>query len=202
MSPDRTQVPASTRDRFLSTAAPLETELPPDLATSLGRLLGRPPVETVAEWVAAVRREIGGGPIGVEDLCHEETETPHWGELDGERFHFTCFYDAVVLAAIVGDPVDVHTESPEGTAIEAKAVGSADLEVDPPTAVFSFGVPEAVDPPAGEPRHGDVYAAVCPYVRAFPDLASYDHWRRSVPAATVAMPMAGSTELAAALVAE
>lgn len=189
----------STADRWLGDSQGLEAPLPSDVRTGLGRLLGADSIETLAEWIAEVRRRTGG-PIAVDDLCHADEETPHWGEVDGERHYFRCFYDAVVLSALVERPVAIRTESPAGTEIEARAAGGTDLTVVPETAAFSFGVDESVSPPPdGEPSHADVYAAVCPFVRAFPDRESYDRWADAVPAATVAMPLEGATELAAAL---
>ena len=189
------------RNRWLGESAPLTAELPADLRRGLGRLLGERPVDTIEEWVGTVRDEVGGGSIGVEDLCHADGETPHRGVVDGETYHFQRFYDAVVLAALADDAVDIRTESPRGTVIEARAVGTDELRVSPEGAVFSLGVDERVDPPAGNgPTHADVYGAVCPYVRAFPDRAAYERWARSAGAATIAMPLAGATELASALV--
>lgn len=186
--------------RWLSDPPVLETPLPADVRTALGRLLGEDSVETLAEWIAAIRRRTGGGSIALADLCHAGGETPHWGDIDGERYYFRCFYDAVLLAALAERPVEIRTESPGGRVIEARAEGPTGLAVSPETAVVSFGVDETVAP-EGEPSHADVYAAVCPFVRAFPDREAYERWAATVPAATVAMPLAGATELAVALVA-
>lgn len=189
-------------NRWLDGDAPMEATLPADLQRALGGLLDDDPARTLEGWVGAVRDRLPGRTIAVDDLCHADEETSHRGVRDGETFHFQCFYDAVVLAALSDDDVAVHTESPAGTPIEAHATGEDDLTVDPPEAVFSFGVDERVEPPAdGEPTHGDVYGAVCPYVKAFPDRGAYETWAEVVPASTVAMPLSGATELAAALVA-
>ena len=192
---------APVGDRWLPGDAVLEADLPDDVGIRLGRLLGGDPVETLGDWVAEVRRRTGGGSIAVEELCHADADTPHWGGFDERTYHFRCFYDAVVLSALIDDPVDIRTESPEGAVIEAEAAGTDDLRVTPETAVFSFGVDEHVDPPTNErPSKEDVYSAVCPYVRAFPDPAAYEAWAESVPAATVALPLSGATDVAAALV--
>lgn len=191
-----------TTERWLAADSVLDAELPDDARAALGRVLGEEPVATLGDWLAEVRRRIGGGTVSVEDLCHAADETGHRAELDGETYHFQCFYDAVILSALAGTPVDVRTESPAGTVIEARATETGDLTVTPEEAVFSFGVQRSVEPPAdGDPSHADVYAAVCPYVRAFPDLAAYERWERTVPAATVAMPLAGATDVAEKLVA-
>lgn len=179
----------------------VDAKLPGDLQRGLGRVLGEPPVATLEEWVGAVRRRTGGGPIAVEDLCHTDEETGHRGEMDGETYHFRCFYDAVILSALAETPVDVRTESPGGAVIEARATGTSRLTVTPREAVFSFGIDEDVEPSAdGEPSRADVYAAVCPYVRAFPDAAAYERWARRAPAVTVSMPLVDATGVAAALV--
>ncbi|MFB6360080.1 MAG: organomercurial lyase [Halobacteriales archaeon] len=179
----------------------LEAELPDPLKTRLGRLIGNRSVDTFADWVTEIRQFTGGGSISVEDLCHAASETDHWGELDGKRYDFRCFYDAVILAALADEPVDIRTVSPEGSAITAKAIGTSDLTVSPEQAVFSFGVAANVEGPAdGEPSAAEVYAAVCPYVRAFRSPAAYAGWAEEVSAATVGMPLQGATSLAAALV--
>jgi len=188
-------------ERWLGATDPLAAELPDDLREALGRLLGEGPVDSIGEWVEQIRRRTGGGTIDIDDLCHADGETPHRGTLDGETYHFLCFYDAVVLAALSDDTVDIRTESPDGKIIEARATGTEVSSVSPREAVFSFGVDASVVPPAdGTPTHTDVYAAVCPYVRAFPGWAAYERWAGSVDAATVAMPLQDGTGLATALV--
>lgn len=189
-------------ERWLTGNHVLDATLPDDVAVLLGRLLGNDPVETLGEWVLEVRRHTGGGSIDVEDLCHTDAASPHRGQVAGETYGFRCFYDAVILAALRDEPVDIRTESPSGTLIRATAAGTADLHVTPPTSIFSFGVDESVDPPGPNgPSTGDVYSAICPYVKAFPDSASYANWAETVPAATVALPLSGATDVAEALVA-
>jgi hypothetical protein len=191
----------STTDRWIGGSSPLDAELPDDMRAPLGRVLGGEPVETLNDWLTEVRRRTGGGSIAVEDLCHADEETGHRGEMDGETYHFRCFYDAVALSGLTEAPVDIRTESPDGAVIEAHANGTSDLTVTPEEAVFSFGVDEAAEPAADrEPGVEDVYAAVCPYVRAFPNREAYDRWEQTVPAATVAMPLPGATEVASKLV--
>lgn len=178
-----------------------EVELPEELQEGLGRFLDGSAVRTLGDWIAEVRERTGGGSIAVEDLCHERAETDHWGDIDGDRYHFTCFFDAVVLAGLTSERVDIRTESPDGTEIEVTVTDDGTLTVDPPGTLVSFGVvtaPAAI--PDGEPTVEDVYAAVCPVVKAFPGPRTYERWARSVPAATVAMPLGDSTALATALV--
>ncbi|QCC49353.1 alkylmercury lyase (plasmid) [Halobellus limi] len=178
----------------------LDQPLPDDLQSALGRLFGRDSVETLAEWAREIRQRTGGGSIDVDQLCHTDDETAHWGDVDGERFHFQCFYDAVILAALEDRAVDIHTVSPRGAVVEARAVGSEKLSVTPETAVFSLGIAsDAHKQSSGDPTLQDNYATVCPYVKAFPDRDAYKAWADEVPAATVATPLAGATAFARAL---
>lgn len=193
---------AST-DPSMIHSAPLDTELPRELRLALGRFLGADSVDTLGEWATEVRQQISGGSISIDELCLTDGATEHWGSVEGERYHFACFYDAVILAALSDRPADVRTKSPDGTVIQARVVGSTGLTVTPEETVFSFGIGEAVEPPSDDgPTLERGYAALCPYVKAFPDPDAYERWAEHVPAATIAMPLAGATGLAAELVSE
>lgn len=181
--------------------AGIDSELPSDVQSALGQFLGSENVGTLGDWAAEVRRHTGGGSIRIEELCLTNEQTAHWGRVDGNRYYFRCFYDAVILAALTESPTIIRTESPSGYDIEARAVGSDDLTVTPEDAVFSFGIENTVKPPTdGGPTLEDGYAMICPYVKAFPNSEAYSRWAERVPAATVAMPLSGATELAAELV--
>lgn len=192
---------AASAERRITGGSTLDAELPRDLRSDLGRFLGVESVDTLGEWAVEVRQHVGGGSITVEDLCRVDEATEHWGTVAGQRYHFACFYDAVILAALMDRPVDIRTKSPGGTVIHARAVGTDELSVTRAEAVFSFGIDETVEAPSNDrPTLERGYAAICPYVKAFPEPKAYERWARSVPAATVAMPLAGATELAAELV--
>lgn len=181
----------------------LDSELPPDLQSPLRQFLGSGSVETLGDWAAEVRRRTGGGSISIEELCLTSEQTDHWGTVDGDRYYFRCFYDAIILAALADCPVDIRTESPSGSVIEAHAVGADDLTVTPEDAVFSFGIENSVEPPTNDgPTLEQGYALICPYVKAFPNTEAYRQWSRRVSASTVALPLSGATELAAELVRE
>lgn len=181
----------------------LTAELPDELGSALGRFLGTESVETLGGWVAAVRYHIDGATVSIDELCVTDNETDHWGVVDGEKYYFACFYDAVILAALINNAVDIRTKSPTGTVIEARAIGTDELTVNPDDAVFSFGIDKDVSPPSPDgPRLEHGYAAICPYVKAFPNRNAYERWAHSVTAETVDMALTGATELAAALVYE
>lgn len=186
--------------RWLGDTDVLDTELHRDLSVALGRFLGTEPINTLGEWATEVRHHVGGS-ISIEELCLMSEQTEHVGIVDGDRYYFACFYDAVILAALSDHPVDIRTVSPGGDRINARAIGTDDLVVTPEEAVFSFGIQRNVARPSDDgPTLEQGYASICPYVKAFPNLEAYDRWRRRVPAATVAMPLDGTTELAAELV--
>lgn len=179
----------------------LAEPLPLEIQSALGEFVGRDSVATLGEWVEEVRRQTGGGSMDLEALCHSGESTGHWGEMDGERYYFVCFYDAVIMAAIADEPVDIHTESPNGAVIEAHSLGGNGLSVRPESAVFSFGIRTDVVTGDDGPTLQDGYQAVCPYVKAFPNRDAYEEWAETVDAATVAMPLVGATEIASALAA-
>jgi alkylmercury lyase len=189
------------RDDPVLVERPLERPLPAGLREQLETLLADSSVETLGGWVEEVRARTGGGPIDVEDLCHADDETSHYGVTPDETRHFQCFFDAVLLTGLLDDPVDVHTVSPGGTEIELAAVETDAMTVRPESAVFSFGISDSlVVSPAREPTHQDVYAAICPYVRAFPTASAYREWAAEAAAQTVALPLTDARGLAARFV--
>lgn len=91
----------------------------------------------------------------------------------------------------MGGPV-----SPNSSVIEARAIRGDVLTVTPKEAVFSVGIVKTVASPSDNGptlEHG--YASICPYVKAFSYLEAYERWAERVPAATIAKPLAGATEL-------
>lgn len=200
--PDHSGTVLPAEYRWIGGSSPLEEPLPLDVQVALGKLLGRGRIMDLREWAMAVREQTAVGAIAINDLCHVRGESDHWAEVDGERYHFLCFYDAVILSALLDEPVDIRTLSPDGEEIVAHAAGTSDLRVAPTEAVFSFGVEAAIESPGDDgPSRQTVYEAVCPYVQAFPDRAAYERWASAIPAVTVAMPLAGATDLSAELVA-
>jgi alkylmercury lyase len=177
-----------------------EAELPEDVRTAFEQFFGGASIATIQDWTTEITRHTAGQSLAIEELCHADEETGHRGTISQDTYHFVCFYDAVLLAALADEPVDVRTESPGGTAIEARATGSDDLTVTPADAVVSFGIATDAEPSTdGGPTLEDAYAAICPYVKAFPDRAAYEQWAGTVPAATIAMPLSDATEVTMAL---
>lgn len=194
-STEQTETAGATAN-WISGPDPMEALLPEELQVTLGRFLGEGRIRTLADWAVHLRRQLDGA-IEIDDLCHTEKPSQHWGVWNGQRHYFTCFYDAVILAALVDEPIDIRTQSPKGETITATAVGDEELTVDPDSAVFSFGIDNAVEEPSGDgPSLQAGYSAICPYVQAFTNRESYQEWALQVPAATVSMPLDGATALA------
>lgn len=184
-------------ERWLGGTDVLDADLPTAFRTEMSRFLGRE-VTTLGEWVAALR-DANGGAIDAEMLCHAGGTTPHRATLDGETYHFQCFYDAVALARLRDGAVDVRTESPDGDVIEANSDGHG-IDPTPSTAVVSFGVEHGASTADEEPTIRETYGAICPYVKAFPDREAYASWADSVDAETVAIPLAEGVPVAGGLV--
>jgi alkylmercury lyase len=191
------QSPTTTDDRWIAEQPVLSRSLPDDLATAVREFYGVGQVETLADFVDA-SRAVAGGDITVEQLCHADRETPHRATAGADTYHFECFYDGIALAHLRSEPADVRTESPSGTTIEIEVSGDGTVDVTPEGAVMTFGIaPDAALD--RDPTTEDVYGAVCPWVRAFPSREAYEGWAAATDAATVGLPLAAGTPVAAAL---
>lgn len=201
-SPDSARTatePTATADPHWLDGTPVsEQPLPGEVQTAMAQLLGVASVDTLADFVTGLHRRLGGDSLDVSDLCHADGETPHWGTVEGagDRHHFQCFYDALILAELVDSPVTIRTESPGGTVIEATVTDSG-VSLTPADAVMSFGITSDPDPLPDERPHEAAYGAICPHVKAFPDRAAYEAWAANVDAVTIGTPLGDATGLAA-----
>lgn len=178
----------------------MRTPLPEAMQVALETLFGGASISTLEEWVEAIRTHVDGTSFGIEDLCHASEPTGHRAEVAGDTYHFMCFYDAVVLAALAETSVEIMTRSPNGTDIEATAIGGESLTVTPDDVVTSFGVASQANRSAGQsPSVEDLYRAVCPSVKAFPDRAAYSNWAADHEVPTVGIPLGDAIEIATAL---
>lgn len=172
----------------------IDDPLPADLATVLTRFNTEGMVRTLDDWISVIGRERGAA-LPVDDLCHVPGPSPHHGFVEEQRYDFACCVDAVILAAIVDNRVDIHTMSPDGTAISIDATSDGAVTASPLDTVFSFGADPTVsvgDPPVP----GDAYRAICPWVHAFPDIKAYHAWDDSHEIPTVAFAPVTATVLA------
>ncbi len=186
---DRSSTTAANTGQLLTETPPTVEPLPPRLQTGLAGFAETESVETLEEWGEVINSYLDADTVTVDTLCHTDAESEHWGEVDGERYDFACFFDAILLAGLVEQSVAVRTVSPDGTEITATATPAGDVTVSPIDAVFSFGIDHGVleDSP-DDPTLEDIYQYNCPYVRAFPTIEAYQSWAASTRAITVALP--------------
>lgn len=193
------QIPAT--DSWIEARPVKNAEFPTPVADNMSRFFGAS-IDTFDDMVAAIRTVVEGDGIAIDELCHVDSETPHYAKTASETYYFRCFYDGIALAYLVNEPVEIRTETPTKEPIEIQASPGDDVDVTPSDAVMSFGVTTESDVPADEtPSAPDVYGAVCPYVKAFYTREDYERWAEDVAATTVGIPLDAGVPIAAALTA-
>lgn len=191
---------ASDGCRWLGGPTPLEVPLPVELQQTLGTLVGGEGITTLAGWTTALGNWFDDGELSIDDLCHAQG-SDHWGTIDGKRYHFRCVFDAVILAAIRDEAVEMQTTNPRGSTVTAVASGAHGIDVTPTTAVLSFGADPSVADRASQPTDPSVgYRAICPFVHVFATRAEYFAWATTILVPSVAMPMDAGVDFASALV--
>lgn len=158
----------------------LDRALPPELAERFAVVGMEPAPTTLGEWVESTRTVLDSAdvPTKVEAMCTTDHDR-HEATIDGERWHFHCVLDTLLLPFVVdGDgPIEVRSRSPlSGVRIDV-TVSREDVVVTPETAVMSFGFAGELDRSSEEPIDASVgYEAFCPYVNAFEDREAYERW--------------------------
>jgi alkylmercury lyase len=199
----------TTDDRWL-TEPVMSASLPSDMKRYTSQFLGRE-IETLDALAVAIREVIGDDTgsdsdyddvsVAIEDLCHVEDETLHRVTTADETSYFRCFYDGVVLAHLVDEPVEIQTESPAGELIEMRVSPDGTLDVTPSDAVMSFGIAADMDTDGDEiDAVGELAEFImCPYVKAFPTRDAYAYWAAGVDGATVGLSLRDGVPFAVAL---
>lgn len=169
------------------------------MVRAMSRFTKRGSIETIGDFVTVVRDTVPDDDSLVDALCHADEATPHRTTVDGETYHFLCFFDAIVLAHLEETTITVRTESPAGEEIEIRASPDGEIDVTPPDAVMSVGVSAEEEPSDEDLTPTDAYDSFCPYWQAFPTRETYEHWAAGVDAYTVGIPLAAGVPIAAAL---
>lgn len=181
-------------------------DVPPALADALESAFALPdPPRTLQDWVVGVTDHLDGAlAVGPADLCATD-ESPHVADVAGERLHFHCVFDALVVPFLAPDApvVDVRSRSPVSGGTVELAVTRDAVDAKPPDAVMSFGLArgtEVRDP--GDVSPALAYERLCPYVNAFHSVDEYGQWAAETPdAATMPVAFPAGLELAETLAA-
>jgi len=181
-----------------TTIDPDDIDLPSDFGERLRTVFGyetRP--STYGEWVQRVvasfetERERS---LTTEDLCDTD-DSPHSATRNGERTHYLCAQDPLLVGLLAEEPVTVRSAPPnreepvrirftgDETAAAPGGQATVSIDVEPGGALLSFGVaPDATAPAELAPEA--MYGIVCPYGHAFPDDEAYDAWAAETDAVT------------------
>lgn len=159
--------------------------------------------ETFGAWVDAMATitEREGIEVDLETLC-TTAHSSHRARFGGTTQHYQCAQDAFIVPFLAEDveTVSIETQCPtSGTTIEID-VSAETVSVDPQSAVMSFGVARAVDPPArADVSPVRIYELICPYGHAFATEDAYEEWAAETPAYTMVTSVEDTLELARAL---
>lgn len=176
-------------------------DISPPIGNQLQVVLGlddRP--ESFGDWVNAMAyiTERDGIEVDLDALCTTD-DSPHRARFEGESQHYQCTQDAFIVPFLAEDidTVKIETVSPiEGDRITIE-VTETGIDVDPPSAVMSFGVAAEFEPPE-EPASSPIlaYSQVCPYGNAFTSTAEYERWAEDTDAFTMVVSMKDTLEFA------
>jgi len=165
------------------------TDLPEDFANALqGMTVDGEPPTTLAETVDALDRlwKSTGVTVSVKQM-YQPKRTRHAVDF-GDRIEYVpCVLDAVITALTVGTtPIEIRSTEPDRNGTVRLFVTDDGVEVNPTTAVFSFGVAEgdAQNPDLSVLEGTDsVVMASCSYINAFRDATGYRQWQEQLSGA-------------------
>jgi len=165
------------------------TDLPEGFANALqGMTVDGEPPTTLAETVDALDRlwKSTGVMVSVKQM-YQPKRTRHAVDF-GDRIEYVpCVLDAVITALTVGTtPIEIRSTEPDRNGTVRLFVTDDGVEVNPTTAVFSFGVAEgdAQNPDLSVLEGTDsVVMASCSYINAFRDATGYRQWQEQISGA-------------------
>lgn len=170
-----------------------EIELPTDLAEAFRRVGDRAdPPETLQEGFAVIEEALNEAAVDVSlDDMYQSEPTRHTVYIDETVEYVPCVMDAMIVALTLDtDPIEVHSEPPDGGEPVKFHVSDEAVAVTPETAVVSFGIAygEAGTDLANVKAVMNEASAIpttCSIINAFPDSAAYARWAAAISEAPV-----------------
>lgn len=172
-----------------------DREVPDEIGQALVALAGggRLP-ETLGGLMALADNDVfSPGELDAEEMLVTD-DSRHEVRLPGRTVNTYCILDALVLAFLEGEPVEIETRPPGSDRTIALTASPEGLTGVPEAAVVSFGF--STDLPTDPSAHvGEAPAEVqetihrlgCPQINLFPDREAYEAWAREADAVTMSL---------------
>lgn len=171
-----------------------EIELSTDLAEAFRQLGNREdPPRTLGEGFAIVEEALDEADVDVSlDDMYQTEPTRHAVHIGETLEHVPCVLDALIMALTLDtDPVEIHSESPNGEETVQFRVTDEAVTVTPESAVTSFGIgyEEADEADVANTKEllndESTIPTTCSHINAFPDSETYIRWADDVSKAAV-----------------
>lgn len=126
---------------------------------------------TIDSWPSLVQQDEHKRVVGFGGLTLERTQ--HRFSIGGRSLYTWCAWDSLFIPEILGKTAHVQSECPvTGRSISVTVRPDGVSDCDPPEAIVSFLLPDAVD------LEQDVRGSFCEYVHFFASRDAGDEWTR------------------------
>lgn len=197
-NPDATDVEPSHGDGYT------DREVPEQIGEALVALGGGDHApETLGGFLSLADSDVfSPGELEAEEMLVTD-DSRHVVRLAGRTVHTYCILDALVLAFLEDEPIDVETRPPgaeETIAFTASPEGLAGV---PKDGVVSFGFSTkletdraAYEDAAPTEVQATIHELGCPRINLFEDLQAYEDWAEDADAVTMPLPLPEALALA------
>lgn len=179
-------------------------EVPDEIAAALSALAGMDETPTtLGAFDALTRTEaFSPGKATIDEMLITD-ESRHEVQLADRTVNTYCILDALVLAYLTDEPIEVTTRPPgleETIEFTASREGIQGAEEEMVVSFgFSTALPtdrQAYEDSSVEQIHDTTHRYGCPKINLFPDEAAYEVWAREADAVTMALTLAEALGLA------
>ena len=126
---------------------------------------------TIDSWPSLVQQDEQKRVVGFGGLSLERTK--HRFSIEGRSLYTWCAWDSLFIPEILGKTAHVQSECPvTGRPISVTVRTDGVSDCDPPEAIVSFLLPNAID------LEQDVRGSFCEYVHFFASRDAGDEWTR------------------------